>query len=247
MESDLPENANEWNEETSRDFINYGRYIIPERDTQMHTIASLLAQLDDPCLILDLCCGDGLLEEVLLEKLPAISILGLDGSNEMLKQASQRLAKFGARFQSGKFDLACADWRKPGNHFKAVISSMAIHHLPGKRKKELFEAIHAMLAPGGRFIIADVVEAGPMGKNLAAESLDELVRKRSLELDGNLSAFDFFRREGWNIFRYLDPDDIDKPSPLYEQLKWLEQVGFVEIDVHWMLAGHAIFSARKPV
>ena len=84
-----------------------------------------------------------------------------------------------------------------------------------------------------------------MGGQQAAEALDDVVRWRSIGLDGNTAAFEFFRKEGWNIFRYLDPEDIDKPSPLFDQLKWLEQSGFSNVDVHWMLAGHAIFSARK--
>jgi len=127
-----------------------------------------------------------------------------------------------------------------------VISSMAIHHLTGPQKQELFIDVNHMLMSNGVFIIADIVEqASGVGKYLAAEEWDEAVRERSLKLDGNTSAFDFFKREGWNIFRYLDPDDIDKPSPLYIQLKWLDQAGFVNIDIHWMLAGHAIFSAFR--
>ena len=31
-----------------------------------------------------------------------------------------------------------------------------------------------------------------------------------------------------------------------EHAKWLEEAGFVQVDVHWMLAGHAVFSAQKP-
>ncbi len=45
--------------------------------------------------------------------------------------------------------------------------------------------------------------------------------------------------------RYLDPDDIDKPSRLFDQLNWLEQAGFSDIDVHFMQAGHALFSGWK--
>jgi hypothetical protein len=47
------------------------------------------------------------------------------------------------------------------------------------------------------------------------------------------------------MYRYFDPDDIDKPSRLLDQLKWLEQAGFADVDVYWMLAGHAIFGGRK--
>jgi tRNA (cmo5U34)-methyltransferase len=125
---------------------------------------------------------------------------------------------------------------------------MAIHHLPGLQKQQLFTDVLQMFTGDGIFIIADIIEhTNEMGKNQAAKALDEAVRRRSIELDGNTAAFDFFQKEGWNIFRHLDPKDIDKPSPLFDQLKWLEESGFINIDVHWMLAGHAIFSARKPV
>jgi len=104
-----------------------------------------------------------------------------------------------------------------------------------------------MLAEKGLFIVADVVaHPDETVRKLVADALDESVRKRSLELDGNTSAFDFFQREGWNIFRQLDPEDIDKPSTLFDQMKWLEQAGFAQIGVAWMLVGHVLFSARKP-
>ncbi len=47
------------------------------------------------------------------------------------------------------------------------------------------------------------------------------------------------------MYRYPDVDDIDKPSRLLDQLKWLEQAGFADVDVFWMQAGHALFGGRK--
>ena len=55
----------------------------------------------------------------------------------------------------------------------------------------------------------------------------------------------YFVETGWNYYADPNPDPIDKPSPLLAQLKWLEGAGFIEVDVHWLLAGHAIFSGRK--
>jgi ubiquinone/menaquinone biosynthesis C-methylase UbiE len=237
-----------WSEETSRLFINYGRYFVPGREQQMQIMAGLLSSLDGPNHLIDLCCGEGLLDEVLLATFPEFTIQGLDGSVEMLRRARERLARFGNRFAGCEFDLAAKAWRTPGQPINAVISSIAIHHLLGPQKQELFREVFQMLEKNGVFIIADIVEhPGEMGRHQAAEALDEVVRKRSIEIDGNTAAFDFFQREGWNIYRTLDPEDIDKPSPLFDQLKWLEQAGFSKIDVHWMLAGHAIFSACKSV
>jgi tRNA (cmo5U34)-methyltransferase len=247
MNTENPAGQVGWSEETSRLFIDYARYFVPERDHQAQMIAALLSYLEGPGLILELCCGEGLLAEVLLDRFPMVTVQGLDGSPEMLGRARERLARFGNRFRCGAFDLASKDWREPGFAIDAVASSMAIHHLTGPQKQELFSDVYRMLLDGGAFVIADIVEhATETGNRLAAESWDRVVRKQSIELDGNTEAFAFFQTEGWNTFWYLDPDDIDKPSPLFDQLQWLEDAGFVGVDVHWMLAGHALFSARKP-
>ena len=41
------------------------------------------------------------------------------------------------------------------------------------------------------------------------------------------------------------PDPIDQPDPLFDQLKWFEEAGLEKIELHWLVAGHAIFSGRK--
>lgn len=240
------QNQASWDEETSRQFIDYGRYVVPERERQIRIIVDLVPRCKEPCLLVELCCGEGLLAEALLERFPAATVLGLDGSREMLQQAQQKLARFGERFQCKLFDLAAISWRQFEQPIHTVVSSLAIHHLSGPQKQALFCDVQRMLAEGGVFVIADLVEpAHQLGQDLAAQAWDEAVRLRSLELDGDTAAFDFFQREGWNTYRYLDPDDIDQPSRLFDQLKWLEAAGFADVDVFWMLAGHAIFGARK--
>lgn len=69
MNADDPGDQAGWSEETSRLFIDYGRYFVPKRDHQMRMIAALLSYLEGPGRILELCCGEGLLAEVLLESL----------------------------------------------------------------------------------------------------------------------------------------------------------------------------------
>ncbi len=96
-------------------------------------------------------------------------------------------------------------------------------------------------------IIADIVwPPDARGMAAAAQQWDEAVRARALALEGDLRAFAEFRRLGRNYFRDPDGDPVDKPSSLAEQLAWLAEAGFVGVDAHWLLAGHAIFSGRKP-
>lgn len=236
-----------WDERGSQAFIDYGHYFVPERERQIQIMVDLLPGGDKPAAAIDLCCGEGLLAEAILAQRPAYQVFGLDGSPAMLGRAAERLARFGERFQARQFDLFDRDWPESCLPLRAVVSSLAIHHLDGPGKLALFREIHALLTLGGALVIADLVEpAQPAGWAIAARAWDETVQARSLELDGTLEGFAAFDRLRWNMYRYYDPADIDRPSGLFDQLKWLERAGFEAVDVYWMRAGHAIFGGSKP-
>jgi tRNA (cmo5U34)-methyltransferase len=56
-------------------------------------------------------------------------------------------------------DLRLQDLREalPEGPFDLVFSALAVHHLDGPAKADLFARVAAVLAPGGRFVLADVV------------------------------------------------------------------------------------------
>lgn len=234
-----------WSEENSDRFIDFGRFFVPEREYQMWTFPRLIRDPGTPFNILELCCGEGILAEVLLEHFPNCTLYGLDGSQKMLAHASARLEAYFARFKPGLFDLKALDWRKPSSAPWAVVSSLAIHHLDGEGKRKLFADVYQMLLPGGIFLIADLVRPADInGMEYAARAYDEEVLRRSRVLEGDDKAFDFFTQEGWNFFRFPD-DPMDTPSSLTDQLTWLNQAGFSAVDVYWMRAGHALFGGKK--
>ena len=45
----------------------------------------------------------------------------------------------------------------PAGPFDVVVSALAIHHLEGPDKADLFARIAGVLRPGGRFVLGDVV------------------------------------------------------------------------------------------
>ena len=234
-----------WAEEDSQHFIEYGKYFVPEREAQLETICRLIPASPEPFHVLELCCGEGLLAEAILERFQNCTVHGLDGSSEMLRHAASRLARFGRRFDPQRFDLADVGWRRPPWPVRAVVSALCLHHLDGQQKATLFRDIAGMLCPSGALLIADLIEpASSAGRALAAGTWDAAVRQRSLHLAGDESAFDHFRRSEWNIYRH--PDPFDKPSPLLDQLKWMETAGFEAVDVYWMAAGHAIYGGQLP-
>lgn len=234
----------DWQEKDSQTFIDYGRYFVPEREKQIQLISDLIPVGERPFTILELACGEGLLAEAILTSHPQSVVHGYDGSPLMLARAEARLARFEERFQTREFDLFAEEWRVVETAVQAIVSSLTIHHLDGPQKQQLFQDVHRMLAPGGVFIIADIVQpVGAESIKAAAVAWDEAVRERALLLDGDTAVYDQFRQTEWNIFIY--PDPMDKPSPLFDQLIWLAEAGFVDVDVYWMQAGHAIYGGRK--
>ena len=95
-------------------------------------------------------------------------------------------------------------------------------------------------------VIADLVKpATPASHQLAARAWDDAVRRRSLELAGHLGPYEKFRGERWNLYADPEPDPIDQPSPLLDQLRWLEAAGLTGVDVYWLKAGHAVFGGVR--
>ena len=200
-----------WTDQTSKTFIDYGRYFVPDREIQIEVICNLVPSMSEPFHILELACGEGLLAEALLDKHSSAIVHGLDASQLMLSQAKERLDRFGERFVTRSFDLFDVSWREDFRSVQAVVSSLAIHHLDGQQKSALFKDIYKILGSGGVLIIADVIQpANEVGNQQAADAWDVAVKRRALDLDGNEAAYEYFQREGWNMFRYSDP--IDKPS-----------------------------------
>lgn len=242
-------NNNQWQESDSEIFIKYGRAFIPQREKQVQIMVDAISPLDGPFHIMELACGDGTLAEALLTRFADAVVHGYDLSPQMLETAQQRLADYGRRFQPMQFDLHSTAWRRPSFSPHAVVSSLTIHHLDGSGKAQLFADVYEMLAPGGVFVVADLIlPANPQAREIAADGWDTAVRTQA-DADNTPEAFDAFLKLQWNLHRY--PEDpktgIDKPSTLLEQLNWMEQAGFDGVDVLWMMAGHVIFMGVKGV
>jgi tRNA (cmo5U34)-methyltransferase len=242
------DSSEEWTEEVSELFADYGEYFVPERDVQMETVCALIPDISDVPHVVEICCGEGLLSETLLARLPGIMVHAYDGSPTMLAKTRERLTDYAGRFETREMDIADSDWRQCPWPVRAFVSSLAVHHLDGPGKLALFTDLTSALAPGGAVIIVDLIDPETtIGQAVSAKAWDDAVRDRSLELDGDLAAFDYFREDHWNHYSDPDPDPVDQPSSLLDQLKWMQQAGLEHVDVHWLKAGHAIFSGRKPI
>lgn len=235
-----------WREGDSAVFIDYGRAFTPERERQHEIIGDLVAAVA-PRHIVELCPGNGDLASALLDRLPEARLLALDGSPAMLAQTRATCAEHAERLDLGSFDLAETGWRALKPAPDAICSSLAIHHLDGAQKQRLFADLCAALRPGGVLVIADLMRPeDSAGWKVAAEDWHRAVAARSQAIHGDDRALRRFEELRWNYFLWPDDNAIDHPSSVAEHVEWLAGAGFRQVDVHWMLAGHAILSARRP-
>jgi len=256
MMNDAPNDTTDvtttWTDEDTQDFLDYGEYFVPERSLQLDIIRALVGsvlerrRLPKAATIADIGCGAGLLTEMLLEQFPTIRVLALDGSSRMLRETKKRVQRFGERVTFRQISLEDQSWLNI-EMCTVWVSSLVIHHLDDKGKQELFCNIAHSTEPGGALVISDLIKpTAPVGFRIAADCWDIAVRANSEADEGNTRAFDRFKELRWNYFSDTDPDPVDKPSGLIEQLQWLASSGFEAVDVYWMKAGHAIFSGFKP-
>jgi tRNA (cmo5U34)-methyltransferase len=100
--------------------------------------------------ILDLGSGTGVTARHVLATHPGAELVGIDASDSMLTHAR-------ALLPSATFLVARLEDRLPAGPFDLVVSAFAVHHLDGPGKADLFGRVASALAPGGRFVLCDVV------------------------------------------------------------------------------------------
>lgn len=234
-----------WTDTDTEIFIKYGHCFVPEREKQFQVVSRLLSQLTASPHIVEISCGPGLLAESIMNSIPGARMTLLDASSAMLEEASHRLAQHKEQINTQLFDIHDKEWRHFSEPVDAFISSLAVHHLSHEEKEAFFIDLYQNLSEGGVFVNADLIRpVTPLGDSIAAELWDEATLNRSRQFEGNETAYEAFKHYKWNYFLYPD-DPIDKPSPLFAQLKWLEAAGFEDVDVYWLDAGHAVYAGFK--
>jgi tRNA (cmo5U34)-methyltransferase len=120
---------------------------VPDYDRVQDELARATEGIDAR-RVLELGTGSGVTSRRVLERHPHAHLTGVDSSEHMLAAADLPGA-----------DLRLQDLRDPlpEGPFDLVFSALAVHHLDAPGKADLFARVAAGLAPGGRFVLADVI------------------------------------------------------------------------------------------
>jgi tRNA (cmo5U34)-methyltransferase len=100
--------------------------------------------------MLELGVGTGETARRVCELHPDARLVAIDSSAEMLERAR-------AAFPNADLRLARLEDPLPRGPFDLVYSALAVHHLDGAGKRDLFRRVAEVLRPEGMFVLADVV------------------------------------------------------------------------------------------
>lgn len=184
----------------------------------------------DAIRALDLGAGTGLFSWHVLEEYPAAMFTLCDLAPKMLEIAQQRFVQY-----PGQFNYLTEDYRQfsADQKFDLVISSLSIHHLSHEDKRALFARVHYLLDDGGLFINIDQVW-GPTEywQNHYWNQWLEQVRNSGASED-QIAASVQRRKE------------YDREASLADQLQWLGQAGFSQVDCVYKHTFIGVFCAFK--
>jgi tRNA (cmo5U34)-methyltransferase len=219
-------------------FAERRRILIPLLDVQEDVLRRLLARHGRPIVrFLDLGCGAGAMSELVLSSHPGSEGVLVDFSEPMLERAGVQLAGYGGRWQAVSRDLNDSAWPDalPAGRYDAIVSGLAIHHLPPERKRTLFAELLALLEPGAIFVNMDYVAIdGPLRGLFDEEMLAAAVRAER-------------ESGGTRCEHELDlEDDDDRPDSVEDQLRWLRDAGFEQVEVHFKWAEAAVYGGVRP-
>ncbi|MGD1858078.1 MAG: class I SAM-dependent methyltransferase [Leptolyngbyaceae cyanobacterium] len=180
--------------------------------------------------VLDIGAGTGLLSGLITAAFPKAAITLADISDEMLRKARER-------FDSNpNIEYVVLDFiNEPiTGKYDVVVSALALHHTPQEKLKSIFNKIFNVLESGGHFINADqALGTTPENEEKYAQAwLNGTKAKGCTDLDIEIA---------------IERMKADKTATLQDQLNWLSEVGFVQVDCWYKNYRFAVYSGQKPV
>lgn len=178
--------------------------------------------------VLDIGAGTGLLASLILEKFPQAKITLIDLSEKMLDVARER---FGANPNLTYIvqDYTKYEFREP---FDLIVSSLSIHHLTDEEKRQLYRKAFSGLKKDGVFINADQVLGGtPFLESLYKRDWYGKVENSGLTA-GELQAA-------------YERTKVDKMAALDDQIAWLKESGFKDVDCIYKYFNFVVLYGRK--
>ena len=182
----------------------------------------------DSFSLLDLGAGTGLLTASIISVFPNATATLMDLSEKMLEKAQKRFSS-NKRVNFLAWDYSHSPLPE---EYQLIVSAMSIHHLSNDEKKWLYQRVFDALKCDGIFINADLVK----GETDKTEQIYHDMWMNWIQ-EAGLSEHE--------LSGIIDRMKYDKPSSLSDQLQWLREIGFQDVDCFYKYFNFAVYSGRK--
>lgn len=202
--------------------------IIPNFDVYYGTLVQLADTNNENPRILDLGAGTGLLTQLIWEKHPTAQFQLVDMAPEMLNIAKNRFSGH------DNFEYINEDYLKYDfdGKFDMIVSSLSIHHLNHQDIKSLYQKAFNHLKTGGLFLNADEVIATSVNcEQMYQNNWMSVIDQANLEEDDKKVI--------------LERMKFDNPATLEDNLKWLQEAGFKNVDVFYKYYNFVVLYGQK--
>ncbi len=189
----------------------------PDRLNQLELLVALVQQRyrDEDC-ILDLGAGSGLVEEVLLQRMPGARVLGIDHSPAMLALARRRHAGSPqVQFRELAF-AALPGAELDAAPFRFILCVQALHEVEHTAKQQVFAEARRLISEDGRLLVLDRFTYDH--ENFKAEYRAVWQRmNRAVELAEPIDYDEYHARYS---------NKSDHVAGVDDYLKWMREEGF---------------------
>ncbi len=189
--------------------------------------------------VLDLGCGDGIVIYELLKNDNSLEATLIDGSDDMLNQAKDRLKEYrNLHFIRASFQ-DILNYNINLKSYDFIFSSLAIHHLTTEEKTALFKIIYSHLRADGYFLNIDVIFA----PSDALEQWYLLLWKQWIDERTSLLGIQGHHYD--DVIRRYKDNAENKPDLLSSQLEALHDIGFKDVDCYYKYGVFSMYGGKK--
>ena len=237
-------NPKVWSNEEVTQYDMMQSIVIPKKDEMLEIITSMIPFNENKALkVMEIGVGLGALTERVFNRFPESDFLGIDGSAQMISNAQERLKKF-----DGKIKIIERNFNKPlwlngvNDKFDLVCSSLTLHYLSNKRRKEFFKEIFKVLKKKGSFIYSCAVKANsPSIQKIFVKIHRKYLRDQILKVMGK----EFSDEDLDRVFKKRRDKMGINPATTVEHLDLLKKAGFSKVEFIWKHRHYAIFMGVK--
>ena len=211
------------------DYDRLRRKLVPQFDEFYGTALEQIPYPHDAAIrILDLGAGTGLLSALAAAIFPNAHFTLADISTEMLARARERFAG------RSNFDYVVIDLQHEAlsSEYEVAFSSLALHHLEHDQLAQVFRKAYDVIVPGGIFINADQT----LGTSAANEEKYRVQWLTDVTAQGSSDQ---------ETADALERMKVDKTATLADQMAWLREAGFRDVDCWYKHYRMAVYSGRK--